>query len=122
MDIGVKKEILAELYKEGKLDVAQLCDLPNPNKIYDIMVFIYYHEPDEYGYREMEMLNYLYGAYEYNDDYRKHNALPISTHYELDAILDNAERVFKALADRNIVSEHYRTYTLELKGDKNDGK
>lgn len=120
MDIGVKKEILTELYNKGKLSCAQICDLVDKTQIYDIIVFKYYHEPDEDGFMNMEILDYAYGACAYNDNYRKRYCLPTNPDYYLEAILNNAERVFKALSDRNIVSEHYRTYTFELKGNKDN--
>lgn len=116
MDIGVKKEILTELYNKGKLSCAQICDLVDKTQIYDIITFNYRESIDS----SMVILDYVYGACEYNDDYRKRYCLPVNPDYHLEAILNNAERVFKALADRNIVSENYRTYTLELKGNKDN--
>lgn len=93
-----KIELVSDLYHKGKLDVMELRDLDKPSLKYDIMVFMYIKEPDEYGFREYVCLDYAYGASLFNNQlgYGQYNAC-----------LEEYDRIYEALKRNKL-----------LKGDK----
>lgn len=86
-----KKKIIKELYEKGKLDVGELRDLKDKNVTYDIVVFMYYKEPDKYGFKDMVILDYTYGASDYED--------------VEDTILFFAVEIYDTLVEKGLITE-----------------
>jgi hypothetical protein len=104
MTIETKKDILTELYKSGRLKCAQIVDLVDNSNAQDIIVFEYDCNPGT-DCPIIILLDYVYGANFYNSKYKYRKALdlPANKDFYLEAILDNAYRVYKALVDRNLI-------------------
>lgn len=91
---------LQRMYKAGYIQVGELVDLKHidPNASYDIVIFMLrYSSKYEVGMIEMEYINYIYGAANYNN--------------ELDAIRDARSLIVKGLQK---LAEHKQMCMNEL--------
>lgn len=81
-------QLISDLYHQGKLDAMQLCSLETRTRNYDIIVFMYTTNDNQYI-----LLDYVYGATEFKGK-------EFAVYY---ACTLNYDRIYKALKKNKLL-------------------